>query len=98
MQTIKDTVEAVISGIREKNQKKTRDDPRSWLKKTLSKKELVHIGFKYFNKGILGLRVDSSSWLYYMNLHKEELLEKLKKNNITVKDIRFWMGEIGEEQ
>lgn len=97
MQTIKDTVQAVINGLRDKHQKKAKDDPRAWLKKVLSKKERVHIGFKYFNKGILGLKVDSSSWLYYMNLHKEELLEKLKKNNITVKDVRFWMGETGEE-
>ncbi|MFH1398446.1 MAG: hypothetical protein ABIH27_07860 [Candidatus Omnitrophota bacterium] len=97
MQTIKDTVQAVIKGLRDKNQKKAQDDPRAWLKKVLSKKELAHIGFRYFNKGILGLKVDSSSWLYYMSLHKEELLDKLKKNNITIKDVRFWMGEIGEE-
>jgi hypothetical protein len=97
MQRIKDTVQAVINDLRDKNQKKTKDDPRVWLKKILSKNESDHVGFKYFNKGILGLKVDSSSWLYYMNLHREEFMGKLKKNNITVKDIRFWMGEIGEK-
>ncbi|MBU0504315.1 MAG: hypothetical protein ABH882_03625 [Candidatus Omnitrophota bacterium] len=97
MQTIRDTVQIVINGLRGADKKRAKDNPRAWLKKALSKKELNHIGFKYFSKGILGLKVDSSSWLYYASLHKEELLGKLNKNSMKVKDIRFWMGEIGEK-
>ena len=68
--------------------------PAQWLKKTLTKKELGHIRVKYFNKGILGLSVDSSAWLYILSLKKEELLKELKKENPELKNINFRIGEV----
>ncbi len=68
--------------------------PQQWLKKALTKKELGHIKVKYFSKGVLGLSVDSSPWLYILSLKKEELLGKLKKENPGLKNIIFRIGEI----
>ncbi len=65
-----------------------------WLKNALTKKELRHIKVKYFSKGILGISVDSSAWLYNLSLKKEELLEQLKKDNPSLKNISFRIGEI----
>lgn len=69
-------------------------DPETWLKKALTKKELRHIKVKYFNKGILGLSVDSSAWLYVLSLKKEELILKLKKENPALKNIVLRIGEV----
>ena len=68
--------------------------PQQWLKKALTKKELGHIRVKYFSKGVLGLSVDSSAWLYILSLKKEELVLRLKKENPELKNINFRIGEI----
>jgi len=68
--------------------------PQQWLKKILTKKELRHIRVKYFSKGILGLNVDSSAWLYILSLKKEELLKELKKENPELKNINLRIGEV----
>lgn len=68
--------------------------PQEWLKKTLTKKELGHIRVKYFSKGVLGLSVDSSAWLYVLSLKKEELIVKLQKENPALKNINFSIGDI----
>ncbi len=70
-----------------------RDVERS-LKKILTKKEIGHIKFNYFKKGILNIIVDSSSWLYQLSLEKDGLLAKLRKNLKNIKDIRFRLGEV----
>jgi len=50
------------------------------------------IGIK---KGILTIEIDSSTWLYELNIRKNELLLGLKKEIEGLKDIRFKMGDIG---
>ncbi|MFA5144858.1 MAG: DciA family protein [Candidatus Omnitrophota bacterium] len=93
MEAIKDTVINVIRNLEAKKTGVADNDPQELLKKVLTKKELGHIKFNYFRKGVLGLRVDSSSWLYNLNLKKESLLEKLKKCSSGVKSIRFNIGD-----
>ena len=93
MEAIKDTLQNLMRTL--KNKKKlSKDDPQALLPKVLSKKELGHIKFNYFKKGILGISVDSSSWAYHLNLKKEGLLAKLGKKLSGLKDIRFQLGEI----
>jgi len=94
MELLKNTVERVILGLKVKKNSSCDADPEQWLKKALTKKELRHIKVKYFYKGILGLSVDSSAWLYVLTLKKEELLGKLKKENPALKNINFRIGEI----
>ena len=64
------------------------------LKKLLTKKELKHIKLHYFKKGILGIKVDSSGWLYQFSLKKEVLLKDLQPGLAEIKSIRFSLGEI----
>ncbi len=94
MERIKDTIKGIMEDWKVKKPKKSDDDPEGLLKKILSKRELAHIKLHYFKKGILGLNVDSSSWLYRLNLDKEGLLLKLNQKNNTIKDIRFRIGEV----
>jgi hypothetical protein len=94
MEAIKDTVQSIMQGLASKRTRKDTDgDPEALLKKLLTKKELEHIKFNYFKKGMLSVNVDSSAWLYSLTLKKEELLGALKKNSPNIKDIRFRIGE-----
>jgi hypothetical protein len=94
MERISDTIQSVIHGLTAKNQGQFKSHPEDWLKKALTKKELEHIKFNYFRKGILGIKVDSSSWLYRFSLDKTKILTKLIKSSDEIKDIHFRIGEI----
>jgi hypothetical protein len=94
MELIKGTVVNVLESLKAKKQALCGDDPRALLKKILTKKESQHIKFNYFKKGVLGLYVEGSSWLYSLNLRKEDLVTKLHKKSSAIKDIRFRIGEI----
>jgi len=91
MQTIKDIIPDVIRGLETK--KHAQDEPELLLKRALSEKELGHAKFRYLRKGVLGITVDSSSWIYQLNLQKSALLAKLSKKSKAIKDIRFYIGE-----
>jgi hypothetical protein len=94
MELLKNTVVQVMAGLSVKKNTFVDAGPELWLKKALTKKELGHIKVKYFNKGILGISVDSSAWLYVLSLKKEELLNKLKKEHPALKNINLRIGEM----
>ena len=94
MERIKDTILEVMQALDKKRMPGQANNPDEWLKKTLTKKELGHIKVKYFRKGILGLNIDSSTWLYYFNLHKEDLLRKLQQQSSEIKEIRLRIGVV----
>lgn len=94
MELIKDTVKNIIASLGKTKKDDLQSNPQVSLKKILTKKELSHIKFNYFRKGIFGIKVDSSTWLYYLNLHKEELLSRLSRVYPEIKEIHFSLGEI----
>ncbi|MCX5695909.1 MAG: DciA family protein [Candidatus Omnitrophica bacterium] len=94
MEKIKDTIELVIQDLLSKKSGLNDEGPQAWIRKVLTKKELGHIKLQYFRKGILGLSVDSSSWMYSLNLKKETLLNKLKKCSQDITDIHFNIGDL----
>ena len=91
---MKNTVDEVMRGLAAKKTDSSVGGPQEWLKKALTKKELGHIKVKYFSKGVIGLSVDSSAWLYILSLKKEELLNRLKKESPGLKNINLRIGEI----
>lgn len=94
MELLKNTLDELMRQLGAKKTVLQDAGPQQWLKKALTKKELGHIRVKYFSKGILGLSVDSSAWLYILSLKKEELLKELKKDNPELKNINFRIGEV----
>jgi len=94
MEKIKETLNTVFRDLLAKKNAGPQDGPDDWLRKTLTKKELGHIKLQYFRKGILGLIVDSSVWLYSLGLKKESLLQQLKGYSKEIKDIRFSIGDL----
>ena len=94
MERIKDTLQNVFKELTAKKEVLRKGHPEDWLKKALTKRELEHIKFYYFRKGILGVKVDSSNWLYKFNLDKAKILAKLVKFSDEVKDVHFRIGEV----
>ena len=92
--TIKDTINDVIRSLEPKKNGSRGDNPYQWMQEVFSKKELKHIEYDYFHKGILGIIVDSSTWLYHLSLKKEALLLQLNKKDALVKNIRFRLGGV----
>ena len=93
MQALKDTVMAVMQHLHDKKTGAKTHNPDDLLKKALTKKELQHIKFNNFRKGILSLGVDSSAWLYNCNLQKQDLTARLRKQFNALKDVRFYLGD-----
>jgi hypothetical protein len=94
VERIKVTIDSLFKDLVAKKNLGADSGPERWLKNVLTKKELRHIKLHYFRKGILGLSVDSSVWMYALNLKKESLLKKLKEESQDVKEIRFSIGEV----
>jgi hypothetical protein len=94
MEQIKETLKIVMRDLSGEKKIFSPDACEESLKKTLTKRELGHIRINYFKKGVLGLYVDSSSWLYAFNLKKEEILTKLKQENSAIKKIVLRLGDI----
>jgi predicted nucleic acid-binding Zn ribbon protein len=94
MEKLGSVIEGIVRDLTAKKSGKNEFSPECWLKKTLTKKELGHIKFHYFRKGVLGVRVDSSAWLYSLSLKKDTLLKMLKRVSPEVQELRFSIGEI----
>jgi len=94
MEIIKETILTVMQELSDKKSAPAKHNPQAWLENILTKKELRHIKVNYFKPGVLALLVDSSTWLYQLNLKKEQILESLRQDGHDVGDIRFYIGEI----
>jgi len=94
MERIGETIENIIRELTVKKSAVKEYGPEEWLKKILTKKELGHIKFHYFRKGVLGVHVDSSVWKYSFNLKREQLLKNIKECAPGVKEVRFSVGDI----
>jgi len=98
MEPIKDTVMVLMENLQGKRKSPSGDSPAGLLKRAFSHKELKHLSFSALKKGTLHIKVDSATWLYYLNLRKQLLLDKLAGQSAGVKDIHFSIGDIKAEK
>jgi predicted nucleic acid-binding Zn ribbon protein len=91
MDTIKAVLEKVIGTLQEKNQQ----DPimAAW-EKCAGKKIRMHSQPLGIWHKSLRVAVDSSAWLYEMNLNKKALLQQLTAQGLKIKDITFRIGKV----
>ncbi len=94
MEGIRGAVKEVMRRLETKKKTSPRASPQALLEQALSRKELKHVQLQYFKKGVLSINVDSSSWLYQLNLKKADLLAQLEKKAVDIRDIRFRLGAI----
>ncbi len=89
----------MLRDLKERKEKAAEISPELLAKKIFSRKEAAHARAGLLKNGVLYLRVDSSTWLYYFNLHKKELLENFSRQNSLIKDLKFSLGEFaGKKQ
>jgi hypothetical protein len=93
VEAIKQPLEALLKELEARKEKASQMDPEFLAKKVFSRKEAPHARVGSFKNGALFLKVDSSTWLYYFNLHKKELLEKFSGANAQIKELKFGLGE-----
>lgn len=94
VEPIKNTIEGLIKKLDLARNQPGKHNFDFLLKKHLTKVELKHIKFNYFKKGVLGISVDSSSWLYQLSLKKATLLEELQKSSGNeIRDLRLRLGD-----
>lgn len=98
METIKQALEVLLKDLQARKEKVADATPDFLVEKTFSRKELEHCQAGSLKNGILRIKVDSSTWLYYFNLHKKEALEKLSGQNSQIKDLKFSLGEISRKK
>ena len=69
-------------------------DPEQVVAECFPAKEAEHLRYRSLAKGVLRISVDSSTWLYYFNLHKKRLMEAVTARLPEVKEIVFSIGDI----
>jgi predicted nucleic acid-binding Zn ribbon protein len=94
MEAIKETLQGLLKDLKVRKATASASNPERLLKKVFSPKEAEHAQPGAIKNGVLYLQVDSSTWLYYFNLHKKELLEKFAGQNSQIKELRFNLGQI----
>lgn len=97
MEQIKDTISTLLRSWSEQKKGAQELDPEGLIKRVLTKKELQHIKFNYFSKGVVGLKVDSPAWAYSLNLRKKIILANLNEKSDAIKDLRLRIGDISGE-
>ncbi len=94
MDSIKDTVTSIIIDLKKKHKEGDQEKLFPLLKKSLTPTQMRHIKPVSFHGGILRLNVDSSVWLYQLNLEKQQIIDNIRSQLDNFKDIHFRLGDI----
>ena len=94
MEQIKDTIQVLLAGLKDKQKTAAGSSPEGLVKQLFSRREQAHVAGRAVRNGILSVAVDSSTWLYYCTLHKQEFLRKLRAFAPQIKDVRFRIGKV----
>jgi len=96
VENLQETINRVMQQWGARNKEQAQDDPRVLLGKIFTKKELSHVSIRDFSGGVFYLNVDSSTWLYHLNLKKEGILARLRQvSGKAINDIRFNISDRG---
>jgi hypothetical protein len=96
MEPIKNSVLSLLSDLKTKRKNPIFSNTDGLLKDAFAKKELGHIKFGSVKNGVLYITVDSSVWIYYLNMQKKRILTRLAARSAGIADIRFKIGEVGK--
>lgn len=80
MESIRVTTERLIKTWQGSTQREKGDPLKDGLRKVLTKQEQRHIKSHFLKDSRVILGVDSSAWLYLINLKKRQLLKKFNQS------------------
>ena len=93
MDNIKDVVNRVIAQMA-KHESTGDDTLERLLGNLLSDLEKKHTKLIGLKNGQVSFYVDSSAWLFQMNIRKNKILEKLQEDKPEIKNISFKIGKV----
>ncbi len=93
MESIKDIIPQVFEQLTERIPETQTKIQRIW-QNVIDAKMAQHNVLLDFTDGILTVAVDSSTWLYQMNLNKKKILGQLKDEIPDIKNIQFKIGKV----
>ena len=91
MEQIKEIVQDVIGDMVQNKKDRYESILKVWSD-VLGKKARNHTKIINVSKGKLLVNVDSSVWLFQLNLKRSQLLKKLKEAKVELEDISFRIG------
>ena len=93
MKSIQDIIPQVIEQLSLRQPDRQMKIQRIW-QNIVEKKMAAHCALADFTNGVLTVCVDSSAWLFQMNLNKKKILDRLREEMADVKNIQFKIGKI----
>ncbi len=93
MNTIKDIIPQVIEQLSLRQPDSQMKIQRLW-QNIIDERMFSHSTLENFTQGVLTICVDSSAWLFQMNLNKRRILERLQEEMPEVKNIKFKIGKV----
>lgn len=93
MESIKDILPQVFEQLTERIPQTQTKIQRIW-QNVIDAKMAQHSVLLDFTDGILTVAVDSSSWLYQMNLNKRKILTQLQDEIPQMQNIQFKIGKV----
>lgn len=95
MDEIKAVVAAVIKNLAVKQGKDSRHNIMALWEKVVDKETKKHARPLDLKEKTLRVSVDSSAWMYQLNLERMKLLAALQKEGAEIEKIFFRIGKIG---
>jgi len=93
MEQIKDIINSVIKNISSGKRKVQEEILKTW-EDVLGKRAAKHTKIMGIHNGKLFVNVDSSVWLFQLNLKRNYLLGELRKITDDVEEINFRIGRV----
>ena len=93
MDKIKDVVREVIQKISSKKAEEQIQLQEIW-KKIVGEEAIRRTAIGGLKDGILMIHVDSSAWLFQMNLRRKTFLREVQKTHPDIKKIVFKIGKV----
>lgn len=95
MEKIKDVLGVVLEDLLKRGKETDLEKTQAVWKKIVGSKACAHTKIVCLTKEKIRVNVDSSAWLFELNLKKEAIQKELKKA-LNIRELYFRLGGIGD--
>ncbi len=96
MEKLGEALKQVLDDLARKRKQDGTSSVQERFSALLTAREREHAAAAYFRKGVLGVTVDSSSWMYYFITRKKDLLAGMSAHLAGLNDIKFTVGTVAK--
>ena len=95
MEEVKDIVKSVVADLTRKHRREDLDRAQKAWKRCVGPAAFVHSRIVHLTKERIRVNVDSSAWLYDLNLRKGRIVRELARS-LNIKEVSLRLGEVRE--